>query len=195
MPNMLRSLKNRLTFVSPFAVAAIRPLLFTGCRRQEILNLQWNHVDFERGALFLPDSKTGRRTVILGAPAMKVLSELPHVGPFVISGADPEKARTALKRPWNAIRRRANLSGVRLHDLRHSFASVGAGAGLGLPIIGRLFGHTQPSTTARYAHLGDDPLRRASETISARIAAAMGETDGESAEVVPLRRGAATDLV
>ena len=187
--------ENRLTVVSPFAVAAIRLLLFTGCRRQEILNLQWNQVDFERGALFLPDSKTGRRTVILGAPAMKVLSELPHVGPFVISGADPEKARTALKRPWNAIRRRANLNGVRLHDLRHSFASVGAGAGLGLPIIGRLLGHTQPSTTARYAHLGDDPLRRASETISARISAAMGETAGENAEVVPLRRGAATDLV
>ena len=117
-------------------MAAIRLLLFTKCRRQEILNLQWNQVDFERGALFLPNSKTGRRTVILGAPAMKVLSELPHVGPFVISGADPEKARTALKRPWNAIRRRANLNGVRLHDLRHSFASVGAGAGLGLPIIG-----------------------------------------------------------
>jgi integrase len=126
---------------------------------------------------------------------MKVLSELPHVGLFVISGADPEKARTALKRPWNAIRRRANLNGVRLHDLRHSFASVGAGAGLGLPIIGRLLGHTRPSTTTRYAHLGDDPLRRASETISARISAAMGETAGENAEVVPLRRGAATDLV
>jgi hypothetical protein len=76
---------------------------------------------------------------------------------------------------WAAIRRRAGLDGVRLHDLRHSYASVGAGAGLGLPIIGRLLGHKQAATTARYAHLADDPLRRASELIAAHIADEIGE--------------------
>jgi integrase len=181
-------LSKRLTVVSPFAVAAIRLLLFTGCRLREILDLRWEHVDFERGVLFLPDSKTGRKTVLVGAPALRVLSGLPRVGPYVIAGSDPEKARTDLKRPWNAIRRRARLEGVRIHDLRHSYASVGAGAGLGLPVIGRLLGHTQPSTTARYAHLADDPLRRASETIAARIAAAMGDLDRVDAEVVSIKR-------
>jgi integrase len=178
----------RLTVVSPFAIAAIRLLLFTGCRLREILDLRWDHVDFERGVLFLPDSKTGRKTVLLGAPALGVLSGLSRVGPYVIAGSDPERARSDLKRPWNAIRRRAGLEGVRVHDLRHSYASVGAGAGLGLPVIGRLLGHTQPSTTARYAHLADDPLRRASETIAARIAAAMGDGDRVDAEVVSIKR-------
>jgi len=168
-------LENRLTVVSPFAVAAIRLLLFTGCRRGEVLNLRWADVDFERGVAVLPDSKTGRKPVLLGAPALRVLADLPRVGDYVIAGDDPKKSRTDLKRPWNAIRKRAGLQGVRIHDLRHSFASVGAGAGLGLPIIGRLLGHTQPSTTARYAHLADDPLRRASETIATTIASAMGD--------------------
>jgi integrase len=165
----------RFTVVSPFAVAAIRLLLFTGCRLREILRLQWDHVDFDRGMLFLPDSKTGRKTVLLGAAALRILAELPRIGSYVIAGADPKKARADLKRPWTAIRRHAGLSGLRIHDLRHSYASVGAGIGLGLPIIGRLLGHTQPSTTARYAHLADDPLRRASEMVSGRIAAAMGD--------------------
>jgi integrase len=174
--------EKRITVVSPFAVAAIRLLLFTGCRLREVLDLRWEHVDFERGVLLLPDSKTGRKTVLLGAPALRVLADLLRVGPYVIAGAASEKARTGLKRPWAAIRRRANLPGVRIHDLRHSYASVGAGAGLGLPIIGRLLGHTQASTTARYAHLADDPLRRASETISGRIAAAMGDAPDATAE-------------
>jgi integrase len=166
----------RLTVVSPFAVAAIRLLLFTGCRRGEILNLRWEEVDFQRGVAMLRDSKTGRKPVLLGAPALRVLADLPRVGPYVIVGEDPTKPRVGLKRPWDAIRKRAGLQGVRIHDLRHSFASRGAGAGLGLPVIGRLLGHSQPSTTARYAHLADDPLRRASDIISQQIAGAMGET-------------------
>jgi integrase len=82
----------------------------------------------------------------------------------------------------------ARLEGVRLHDLRHSFASVGAGASLGLPMIGKLLGHTQAATTHRYAHLGDDPLRRASETIGATIAAAMGGRPRREPVVVPLAK-------
>ena len=153
----------RFTRINPFAAAALRLLMFTGCRLREILNLRWEHVDLERGLLLLPDSKTGRKTVILNAPALAVLNALEEVGPYVVPGDNPDSPRPDLKRPWNAITKRAGLDGVRLHDLRHTYASFGAGGGLGLPIIGRLLGHSQPSTTARYAHLDNDPLRRASE--------------------------------
>jgi integrase len=88
-------------------------------------------------------------------------------------GDDPEKPRADLKRPWEAISKRAGLDRVRLHDLRHTYASFGAGSGLGLPIIGKLLGHTQASTTQRYAHLDNDPLRRATENIGSQIAAAL----------------------
>jgi len=165
--------KNRFTKIGPFAAAAIRLLLFTGCRLREILHLKWEHVDLERGLLFLADSKTGRKTVILNAPALAVLTRLDRLGSYVVPGDDPEKPRADLKRPWEAVARRAGLDGVRLHDLRHTYASFGAGGGLGLPIIGKLLGHTQASTTQRYAHLEADPLRRASEAIGGRIAAAL----------------------
>jgi integrase len=179
--------KNRFTKIGPFAAAAIRLLLFTGCRLREILHLKWEHVDLERGLLFLADSKTGRKTVILNAPALAVLAGLDRLGSYVVPGDDPEKPRADLKRPWEAVGRRAGLERVRLHDLRHTYASFGAGGGLGLPIIGKLLGHTQVSTTQRYAHLDADPLRRASEAIGSRIAAAL---DGRGrGAVVPLQRG------
>ena len=180
---------NRLTKINPFAVTALRLLLFTGCRLREILHLRWEHVDLERGLLFLPDSKSGRKTVILNAPALTVLNDVQRVGPYVVPGDDPERPRPDLKRPWDAVTKRAGLTGVRLHDLRHTYASFGAGGGLGLPIIGRLLGHTQAATTARYAHLDNDPLRRASEAIAGRIAAAL---DGKKAgEVVSIARRSA----
>jgi integrase len=175
--------KNRFTKINPFAAAALRLLLFTGCRLREILNLQWEHVDAERGLLFLPDSKSGRKTVILNAPALAVLSGLERIGPYVIPGDTPDRPRPDLKRPWDTVIRRAGLVGVRLHDLRHTYASLGAGGGLGLPIIGKLLGHAQAATTARYAHLDNDPLRRASEAIADRIAAAL---EGRNGEVVKL---------
>jgi integrase len=165
--------KNRFTKIGPFAAAAIRLLLFTGCRLREILHLKWEQVDLERGLLFLADSKTGRKTVILNAPALAVLVGLDRIGSYVVPGDDPEKPRADLKRPWEAVAKRAGLHGVRLHDLRHTYASFGAGGGLGLPIIGKLLGHTQTSTTQRYAHLDSDPLRCASEAIGGRIAAAL----------------------
>jgi integrase len=175
----------RFTKINPFAAASLRLLMFTGCRLREILNLRWQHVDLERGLLFLPDSKSGRKTVILNAPALTVLNGLQQIGPYVVPGDNPDSPRPDLKRPWDAITKRAGLAGVRLHDLRHTYASFGAGGGLGLPIIGRLLGHTQASTTARYAHLDNDPLRRASEAIAGRIAAAL---DGKNrASVVSLR--------
>ena len=175
----------RFPKIGPPAAAALRLLLFTGCRLREILHLRWEHVDFERGCLFLPDSKSGRKTIILNAPALAVLNGLERVGPYVVPGDDPEQPRHDLKRPWDAVTKRAGLTGVRLHDLRHTYASFGAGGGLGLPIIGRLLGHMQPATTARYAHLDNDPLRRASEAIAGRLAAAL---DGNcQPHVIPMR--------
>jgi integrase len=178
--------ENRFTKIGPSAAAALRLLLFTGCRLREILHLKWEHVDIERGLLFLADSKTGKKTVVLNAPAMAVLASLDQNGAYIVPGDDPEKPRSDLKRPWRAIARRSGLDGVRLHDLRHTYASFGAGSGLGLPIIGKLLGHSQPATTARYAHLDNDPVRCAAETIGGRIAAAM---DGRPmAEIVPIKR-------
>jgi integrase len=180
--------ENRRTTIGPHAAGALRLLLFTGCRLREILHLKWEHVDFERGLLFLPESKTGKKTVVLNAPALAVLNALPRVGGFVIAGETEHKPRTDLKRPWAMVTKRANLEGLRIHDIRHSFASFGAGGGMGLPIVGKLLGHANATTTARYAHLDADPLRRASERIGSTIAAAMG--DGAvpgSAKIIRLR--------
>jgi integrase len=171
-----RKSENQITNIGPHAAAALRLLLFTGARLREILDLQWENVDLQRGLLFLPDSKTGKKTIIvLGAAALTILQNLPRVGKFVIAGNDDEKPRADLQRPWALVSERADLLGLRLHDLRHSFASIGAGSGLGLPVIGKLLGHSNSKTTERYAHLAADPLRRASDAISGAIAKAMGE--------------------
>jgi integrase len=170
---------NRRTKLGPHAAAALRLLIFTGARLREILHLRWEYVDFERGLLLLPDSKTGRKTIVLNAPALAVLATLPHIGAYVIAGESAgtkkEKPRFDLQRPWQMIAKHAGLNGVRIHDLRHTHASFGARAGLGLPIIGKLLGHAHPNTTQRYAHLDNDPLRRASEQIGMQLAVAMGE--------------------
>ena len=140
-------------------------------------------MDLERGLLFLADSKTGRKTVILNAPALAVLAGLDRIARYVVPSDNPDRPRADLKRPWKAVAKHAGLFGVRLHDLRHTYASFGAGGGLGLPIIGKLLGHTQASTTQRYAHLDSDPLRRASESIGSRLAAAL---DGKRAGLMLL---------
>jgi integrase len=154
-------------------IAALRLLLFTGARLREILNLRWESVDLERGMLFLPDSKTGRKTIVLSAPAIAVLESLDHEGIYVIEGKNADQPSSDLKKPWAAATKRAGLPNLRIHDLRHSFASVGAGAGLGLPIVGKLLGHSQAATTERYAHLDADPVRRAADVIGSRIATAL----------------------
>jgi integrase len=160
---------------SPFAVAAVRLLVLTGCRMSEILTLRWQDVDLDAGLLRLPDSKTGKKTVRLNAPARELLAALPRIegNPFVVVGGRDGEYLKDLERPWRRIRERAALANVRLHDLRHSFASVAAAGGHSLPIIGALLGHTQSATTQRYAHLGADPLRQASEAIGKRLETAM----------------------
>lgn len=165
--------ENRREKLSPHVVAAIKLLLLTGCRLREILNLQWAHVDFDRGMLFLTDSKTGRRTVLLSLPAIMVLDTLPRAGKYVVAGADLDHPRHDLHRPWRAICKYAGLKDVRLHDLRHSFAATGASRNLGLPIIGKLLGHRNVETTSRYAHLDSDPVRRAANCIANDLVVAM----------------------
>lgn len=161
----------------PSVTGAIRLIMLTGCRLREILHLRWSEVDMERGLLFLPDSKTGRKTVVLSAAALAVLKEMPRVGIYVVAGDSAsmpdEKPRADLKRPWAAITKRAGLDGLRIHDLRHSFASVGAWSGLGLPVIGKLLGHADVSTTQRYAHIADDAARRGADVIANQIADAL----------------------
>jgi len=160
---------------SPYAVAAIRLLLLTGCRLSEIQKLEWRYVDLDAGELRLPDSKTGAKTVHLGDAALAILRELPRVpgNPFVITGKKDGAHLTDLQHPWQRIRKAADLEDVRIHDLRHTFASGGLAAGEGLPMIGKLLGHTQVQTTARYAHLAADPIKAAANKISERLAAAL----------------------
>jgi integrase len=178
--------ENRVSRFDPAAVAAVRLLMFTGCRLREILHLKWSEVDFERGLLFLGDSKTGKKSIVLNAPALAILQGLPDRGAYVIPGDLPDAPRSDLKRLWSAVTARADLAGVRIHDLRHTFASYGAGGGLGLPIVGKLLGHAQASSTFRYSHLDSDPLRRAADTIGATIAAAM--EGGRGGEVVAIAK-------
>jgi integrase len=201
--------KDRRTTITPHTAAAIRLLILTGARLREILDAKWESVDWQRGIMFLPDSKTGKKPLYLSAVALAVLKAVPRVGknPFIIPGQGSKKSKTAntpkaatkqrmgqegnaradLKRPWAAVARAARLEDVRLHDLRHSFASVGAGASLGLPIIGKLLGHSQPATTARYSHLDADPLRRAADVIGGQIAASLERLTGEVVELKSAR--------
>jgi integrase len=192
---------NRRIKIDAYTAAALRLLILTGARLREILHLKWEYVDFERGLLLLPDSKTGRKAIVLNAPALAILKSLDQKGQYVIYSGQNDKPKTSekeenpradLNRPWRTISTRAELQGVRIHDLRHTHASVGAGAGLGLPIIGKLLGHTQASTTQRYAHLDADPLKIASEKIATSISTAMGDSSQGQPECrtapIPLRR-------
>lgn len=170
----------------PSVIAAVRLLVLTGCRLSEILTLQWSHVDFAASCLRLPDSKTGARTVHVNAPALAVLAAIERdaASPWVIRGAKLGEHLVNLEKPWRRIRAKAGIPDVRLHDLRHSFASVAVGLGEGLPMIGKLLGHTQAQTTARYAHLAADPVKAATERVGAAIVGMMGSA--KPAEVVPI---------
>jgi integrase len=138
----------------------------------------------------LPDSKTGAKTLHLPPPALAVLADLPRVegNPFVIVGRVAGGRLVDLEKPWRAIRKTAGLYDVRLHDLRHAFASVAASSGMGLPIIGKMLGHTQAATTHRYAHLASDPVKAAAATVASKIADAMQGGGASIGEVVTLRR-------
>ena len=158
---------------SSSAVAAIRLLILTGCRKSEILSLRWEEVALEAAELRLADSKTGARVVSLSEPAVKLLAGLPRLpgNPWVLPGRKPGAHLRKLDDAWQSVRTRAGLEGVRLHDLRHSFASRALALGEGLPMIGKLLGHARIETTSRYAHLARDSVRESAERVAASIAA------------------------
>ena len=161
-----------------FAVAAIRLLALTGCRESEVRTLRWDAVDLKRGHLRLADTKTGRSVRPLGQSAAAILSSLPRVSgnPHVLPGSEPGQPLKEIRRLWHAVRHAAKLEGLRLHDLRHSFASVPANGGESLLVVRSLLGHKRSSTTERYAHLGDDPVRKAADTTAQSIANWLGGT-------------------
>jgi integrase len=166
---------------------ACRFLLLTGARRGEVLKMKWADVDLEAGVWVKPANTTKSKKphrVPLSAGALEVLASLERTNDFVFPGRKTDRSLCDLKNAWEKIRAEAGLEDVRLHDLRHSYASILASAGLSLPIIGQLLGHTQPATTARYAHLFDEPLREATEKVAAHVTSASKP----KAEVVKLRR-------
>ncbi len=155
----------------PPAIAAIRLLVLTGCRRGEILSLGWDDVDRTAGDLRLRDAKAGPRMVPLTRPVLGILDAIPRSGEnlWVIAGQRPGKRLTGLHHYWRPIRERAGLADVRLHDLRHSYASRALALGENLYTIGKLLGHTSVATSARYAHLMRDAEREAAVRVGGSI--------------------------
>ena len=160
----------------PQIIAAIRLLLLTGCRLNEILALRWDQIDWDRGQLRFEDTKTGAQFRTVGAAVIEHLAQLPwrQSSPYVIPGRITGSHLVNLSKAWRRIRERAELNDVRIHDLRHTHASAAAGLGLSLPMIGKLLGHSQPATTARYAHLADDPVSLAATSVAEHIGNLMG---------------------
>ena len=175
--------------VGPHGAAGLRLALFTGARSGEITAIQWAHVDWERRLIRLPDSKTNEpRTIHLSEAALEVLKTVPRIGRFVIAGAKSDQPYRNLGRIWIDIRGDAGLQDVRLHDLRHSFASLAAGRGVSLQMIGKLLGHQVPATTARYAHLARDAVAAVNDELGAAMQAAIAKKAPPSSKVVNLER-------
>ena len=161
----------RLVSINAYQAAAIRLLALTGCRMSEILELTWDEVDFRHERLVLQKHKTdarGVKGVPLNKDALQILTQLPRKNdtPYVIAGQKPCSHIVNLRKPWLRILDEAKLENIRIHDLRHSFASAAASAGIPIHIVGALLGHASPQSTSRYAHLYDDSLKEASEQIS-----------------------------
>lgn len=175
------------------AANAVRWLLLTGCRVGEALAMTWSQVDWQAGAWVKPSAHTKQKRehrVPLSAPAMQLLQSIAdgqgNGETYVFPGRKPGEPIKQLNSVWKWVRERAGVQDVRLHDLRHTYASILVSKGLSLPMIGALLGHTQQATTQRYAHLYDDPLREATEAVGAVVTGASG---GDGADVVPIKRG------
>lgn len=171
---------------------AIRLLLLTGARRGEMLSATWPQFDLATGVWVKPSSHTKQKKehrVPLSAPALQLLSEMKteSESEFLFPGRDTPVAQAGIKSFWQSVCKAAEITDCHVHDLRHTYASILASAGLSLPIIGALLGHTQAQTTARYAHLMDDPLRAATERAGVVLEAAG--KPGKTADVVQLRKG------
>ena len=176
----------------------VRLLLLTGARRGEVLNATWDQFDLAVAVWVKPSAHTKQRKehrVPLSAPARQLLSEIQAQGslsPYVFPGKRPDTPQQDLKSFWTRVCKQAQLEDCRIHDLRHTYASILASAGLSLPVIGALLGHTQPNTTARYSHLYDDPLREATERVGALVES-IGST--KTAQLVSLERANRGKLV
>ena len=155
------------------AVAAIRLLMLTGCRKTEILTLRWEEIDLDAGEIRLVDAKTGARVVQLPSTAVRLLEALPRRAgsSWVLPGNRPETHMSGIDTAWRTVRARAGLDDLRIHDLRHSFASRALALGETLPVIGKLLGHSDLETTARYAHLARESIHEAAERIAGSISA------------------------
>ena len=157
------------------AIYCIQLLLLTGCRLSEIQTLKWEYLDRDAAMLRLPDSKTGAKLVYLGGPVFKLFDEIwnhparPKDNPYVIWGKNTNAHINNIQKPWRRFRSMAGLDDFRIHDLRHSFASFAVSQGMSLPMIGRLLGHTQVQTTARYAHLMSEPMAAAATDITTQL--------------------------
>lgn len=166
---------------------AIRLLMLTGARKGELLSAKWSDIDLQAGVWTKPGATTKQRTIHripLSAPARELLAGIEQDGSYVFPSANGGPQRD-LKKTWRTICELAEIDGVRVHDLRHTYAAQLVSAGLSLPIIGALLGHTQPDTTQRYAHLMDDPLREATERVGAIVS---GADRGERADLLEFRR-------
>ena len=165
---------------STHAAAAIRLLVLTGCRRNEILGLRWDDLNFDTSQMRLPDTKTGTRMAPLTPAVARVLSGLSRTpnNPWVFPGRKKGTRRVNLNDSWDRVRRHAELDDVRLHDLRHTFASRALALGEGLPMIGDLLGHRMVTTTARYAHLARDSVREATAKVGDDLGARLAPPDG-----------------
>ncbi|CAN7690953.1 tyrosine-type recombinase/integrase [Rhizobium sp. LjRoot254] len=161
---------------SEFAIAAIRFLLLSGCRRNEALTLQWGWIDFDHSLAKLPDSKTGQKVLMFGAGALALLKDLERVddAPLVFPSAAGGVTPISIQKVWDKVRKAAKLDDLRLHDLRHNFASAAVSSGQSLYVVGKLLGHSQAQTTQRYAHLAPDPMRQAADDISIALNKSVG---------------------
>lgn len=156
-------------------IAALRLLAFTGCRASEILELRWADVDLTAGVLRLPDAKAGARAVPLGAPAIALLTELPHIGQYVVTGRKPGSVLTlpALEAAWKKVRTTAGLTNARVHDLRHTVGTYAGQAGLNAFTVRDVLGHKGLAMTGRYVSADTAPLRRAADEVAGRVASAL----------------------
>lgn len=173
---------------NPSALTIIRLLAFTGARKTEIAALKWSELDLERGYLRLGDSKTGSKAIPIGAPVCEILASWPALdgSRYVFPATSGDGHFQGVERVWWKVKTRAGFPALRLHDLRHSFASMGLARGDALPVIGAILGHADVKTTSRYAHLADDPVRQAADGIASSVHAAMSSAPKGS--VIQLQR-------
>jgi integrase len=178
--------ERQTAIISPQSAAIIRMLIFTGARKTEILSLKWSYLNLEKGLAKLPDSKTGFKVLQLPAPALEVLKGLPKISEFVFPSTSACGYQVNIKDAWKEVMEEAGLTGWRIHDLRHAFASMMVNSGASLPFVGAILGHAQASTTARYAHVAENPARKAAEEAAAKIAASWNKPPVDNG-IIPFR--------